>query len=149
MALAPSNITFNLTDDINLRPSKTHFIDFRNNRIIGMVDGIDALRQTIMKELLTTRYLYVIHTDRYGIEDEQLFGGNMTRELLENEIQNSFTDAIIFDDRVLGVENYAFTNRTDSEGRIISDNLMVSFDVRSIFGTLPMQVVVGGGQIGI
>ena len=106
-----------------MQPSRTYRIDFENGRFRGMVDGLDAVRQTVMLILNTPRYLHFIHSGNFGIERSQ---GNFA-----NEMQQHIADALLQDERITGVEDFKMT--------VSGDDAQVSFTVVTVFGTIPME----------
>ena len=47
---------------------KTYRLDLDSGRIIGTVDGIEAVNQAIRKAIITARYKCLIYDDDYGGE---------------------------------------------------------------------------------
>ena len=41
------------------QPSKTYHLDLQRGRIVGFVDGYEAIKQAIIKIMLTEKYAYV------------------------------------------------------------------------------------------
>ena len=58
-------------------PSKTYRLDRTAGRIIGSVDGLDAVIQAYEKMFDTERFAWVIYTADYGVEFENLIGHDM------------------------------------------------------------------------
>ena len=74
------------TTDISY-PSLTLGIDFERKKIIGLIDGLDAIRQAVFLILSTPRYEYAIYNFQYGCETESLLG--LSAELAQSEIKRS------------------------------------------------------------
>lgn len=106
-------------------PSKTHFIDFKENIMIGMTDGIEALKQAIYLILRIERYDYVIYSWNYGIQLKDLFGKPTIYACAV--LPSRIKDALMQDDRIQNVTDFV----TKSEGNTVSATFMVN----SIFGT--------------
>ena len=73
MALIPGQSagTLSLTVDITPAASqttRTYKMDLETGRVTGYVDGTEAMRQAILKILLTERFAYLIYSWDYGIE---------------------------------------------------------------------------------
>ncbi|QVY62994.1 DUF2634 domain-containing protein [Cytobacillus gottheilii] len=117
-------------------PSKTYALG--EGTIDGFIDGETALRQFISKAIRTARYRFLIYDDEYGCEIEDLIGSDVTAELLQSEIPQIITDALIYDDRIESVSGFNI-ERT-------GDQLYVSFTVTSIDGTLITEGVTLNGD---
>ncbi|MBQ3566888.1 MAG: DUF2634 domain-containing protein [Oscillospiraceae bacterium] len=50
------------------KPSRTYCLDLDKGRIIGMVDGIDAVKQAVEKALSTRRFYCLIYDSDYGCD---------------------------------------------------------------------------------
>ena len=99
-------------------PSKTYRVV--GNRIIGMVDGYDALEQSISHRLSTERFAYGIYGWAYGTMLQQYVGASLDyiRATIENTLQNSLMqDLRISSVRVTEVE------QTDVDSCVISFNI--------------------------
>ena len=116
--------------EVKSTPSKTHYINFKDNVIVGMTDGIEALKQAIYLILSIERYDYVIYSWNYGIELKDLFGKptNYACAVLPSRIKQ----ALMQDDRIQNVYDFV----TSAKG----NDVFVKFTVDSIFGTLRQEV---------
>lgn len=114
--------------DLVTTPTKTYKII--NGRIAGYTDGLDAMRQAIDKLLNTERFAYLIYSENYGVELEDLIGEQM--DLVKSEIERVVTEAIETDDRVISVDNFLIINET-------IDALTISFDVATVFGNISIE----------
>lgn len=114
-------------------PSKTYRLDLENNRIIGMVDELDAIRQAVNKMLYTDRYSDVIYSGNYGSDLYALRGSQMdyAKLLTPSYIEN----CLLQDDRISEVNNVIVV-KADAE------SLFVSFSVKTIYGNLDETVEV-------
>lgn len=95
-----------------VEPSKTYGL--LDGRIVGTVDGDDAIKQYVAKAIRTARNRFLIYNDEYGCELDDLIGANVTRELLEDEIPRVITEALIYDDRIASVGSFVISNKSDS-----------------------------------
>lgn len=93
-------------------PSKTYSLDLMTGRVRGTVDGLEAIKQFIVKTLLTTRYVYLIYPDEYGTERDEIIGSS-SNALMEAEIERVVTEALIFDERILAVRDFVYVQRDD------------------------------------
>ncbi|WP_262384569.1 DUF2634 domain-containing protein [Paenibacillus terrae] len=100
----------------------------------GIIDGREAIRQFILKAILTSRFHFTIYDEDYGCELEDLIGQDVPLELLETEIPRVITEALIYDDRVDDVYGFDITKE--------ADNLFVSFYVDVDGEEIPMEVTV-------
>lgn len=129
MALAPSvDITLN-TDEQDIQTSRTYKLS--DNRIIGMIDNIEALEQAIYLILNTERFNYLIYDQSYGIEKNDILNRNYTNEFIETEYKRVATEALLEDERVLEVKEFAFD--------FSNDFVNISFTVVSIFGKIDIS----------
>lgn len=111
-------------------PSNTYYWDTKRNRIIGMTDGIEAVKQAIYKALNTERYDFVIYSHDYGITLKDLFGKDkyIACAVLERRIR----DALSVDDRITEVYGFEFI--------VTRHSVQVAFNVKTIFGELSQEV---------
>lgn len=106
-------------------PARTYKVI--NNRIVGRVDELEAMKQAIHKVLSTERFTYEIYSESYGHDLEDLIGQGM--DLAKAEVERLVIEALEVDDRILSVANFNIIHST-------SDSLFVSFVVNTIFGDL-------------
>lgn len=80
--------------------------DFKvvDNKIVGVVNDIEELAQTIRLILSTERFRYITMSDNIGVELWDLYGKR--KELIELNLKSTITDAIMTDDRVEDVVNF-------------------------------------------
>lgn len=113
---------------IDQLPTRTYRV--LNNRIIGWVDDLEAMRQSIEKVLQTERFTWPIYTDNYGIELQNLVGQDL--DLVVCEIERVITEALSPDERIVGLENFNVLKESRS-------TLLVSFFVSTIFGKIKID----------
>lgn len=92
--------------EIKEQPDRTYRMDTERNRIIGYVDGLQAMKQAIYKILNTERYEYVMYSWNYGIELSDLFGEPVS--YVCPELQRRITEALIWDSRIQSVDGFEF-----------------------------------------
>lgn len=87
--------------------STTYAIDFENNRIVGKIDGIEAMKQAIIKAVLTPRFKCLIYSDEYGSEiKDELMESHSDKEFVESVIPQYVSEALENDDRILSVGEF-------------------------------------------
>ena len=81
------------TGDLKIEeyPTRTYRIDFANKRLVGIVDGVDAMAQAVEKICRTERYSERIYSGDYGIELSRLVGASMP--FVEANLRLTFEDA--------------------------------------------------------
>lgn len=114
-------------------PSRTYMLDFESGQIKEkLIDGQEAIRQSIQKAVLTARYRYLIYNSQYGCEIETLLGQDISPQLLHSEITRVITEAIKEDDRIQAVEQFQIERA--------SDKLFVTFTVITAEGAIEQEV---------
>lgn len=114
-------------------PSRTYMLDFESGQIKEkLIDGQEAIRQSIQKAVLTARYRYLIYNSQYGCEIETLLGQDISPQLLHSEITRVITEAIKEDDRIQAVEQFRIERA--------SDKLFVTFTVITAEGAIEQEV---------
>lgn len=108
------------------QPSRTYRLDVENNRIAGMVDGMEAVKQAVYLVLNTERYWYPIYSWDYGVELNGLYG--QPAGLVYPEIERRITEALMQDDRITEVDGFSFEREKGA--------VKVAFTVHSIFGDI-------------
>lgn len=95
-------IPFETIENEQEKTSRTYRIDWDEGRIIGFIDGQEAMNQYIKKAILTPRFRCLIYSNQYGSEIiDTLMDKDVTREYIEAEISFLVTDTLIHDPRVL------------------------------------------------
>lgn len=122
------------TSQVITLPSKTYKLNLNDNdndRIIGFVDKLDAVKQAVYHILSIERYAYLIYDNNYGVELEQYIGQGF--EYLYATIEETLKEALTHD---LRITNILITNIN----KISNDTALVEFEVQSIYGNLQMGV---------
>lgn len=123
MALLPD--TDELEDlEIVEQSSYTFISDGR--QIVGMADGLEAVKQTIQNILQTERYMYQIYSLNYGIESDDLVGADP--DYIRAAFPTRIEEALSVDDRILSVDDFTF----DFSG----DKAVVTCNVQTVYGTV-------------
>lgn len=115
------------TEEFESYPDKTYRLDFVNKRIIGKIDGKEAVLQFIRKVLSTDKYAYEIYDWYYGNEILSLVG--MPYDYIVTECSRIVNEALTVDDRILDVVDFEYE-------RVSMDTLKMSCVVRTIFGDI-------------
>lgn len=119
----------------DFHPSKTWRLS--GNRLQGMIDGVDAVKQSVDYMLSTERFYYDIYSYDYGAEFSGLIGKD--KSYIKADIERVITEAVLQDDRVTGV--------TDFEITFDRDTANVKFIVITDFGNFTTErgVPIGRG----
>lgn len=111
----------------NLEVKEVVDSDFRlgDKIIVGKVDGLEHLKQTIFWLLNTERYEYIIYDWNIGLETKDLYG--MPVDYVCSELEYRIQDALSIDERI--EEIYDFSFDTSQRGVVLCQ-----FKVKSIYG---------------
>ena len=117
------------------KTSQTYKIDFENGRIIGRVNGIEAINQAIRKIMSTPRFKCLIYSNQYGSEIKDLvIATDISYELIETMIPRFIEDALKVDTRILSVYDFVINFKEDT--------VYISFKVDTILGTTDFEGVI-------
>ena len=116
--------------EIETQPSLNYKMIFNKNSIVGTVDELEAMKQVIFKILNTERFHYVIYSQEYGIELQDLFGEPLS--FVCAELEDRITEALIQDDRIESVSDFDFSLERKNE-------VLVTFMVHTIFGDVEAE----------
>ena len=96
------------------KPSLTYKLDLDKGRIVGMVDGLEAVNQAIRKAIITPRFKCLIYDNQYGSEiQEAIIAQDATPEYTEAVVPGFVKDALKPDTRILKVYDFQFELRAD------------------------------------
>lgn len=110
--------------------TETYNIDFESGRAIGKVDGLAAIKQSVIKILKTERFANSIYSDNYGIEFERFIGTNI--DFIKSDLERTITDALSIDTRILSISNFKISEQKNT-------TLEFSYLINTMYGTLNMQ----------
>lgn len=110
-------------------PSKTFRLDMERKRVIGTVDGLEAVKQAVFCILNTERFEWLIYSWNYGVELNGLFG--KSTGLVKAKIKKRIKEALQQDDRIQSVDTFSF----EGNGKI----LHVRFMVHTTYGEIMME----------
>ena len=108
---------------------KTYKIDFEKNRITNIIDGIEALEQSIYCILNTERYENIIYSWNYGSEFNSLIGKD--KDFILGDLKRRIVDALSVDERINDVNNFKFSTNKES--------MIVNFIVKTIYGEITIE----------
>ena len=132
------NIDYDIEDvsiinfDVRQEPSKTFKLNIEKNRVDGICDDVEALKQTIFFILNTERYQHLIYSWNYGVELNDLIGEPISYVI--PELERRITEALIQDDRIENIDNFEFQN--------IKGKVQCRFSVHTKYGNIKAEKVV-------
>lgn len=112
-------------------PSETFLID-ESGCVKKVGGGLPAMKQAINIILNIERYQYQIYTSNFGRELNKLIG--KPPEYVTSMLKRRIQEALSMDSRILSVNNFAFDIKLGT--------VKCSFDVKTVFGTVPAEVEV-------
>lgn len=110
--------------------TKTYKMDLSTGRVTGYVDGTDAMRQAILKILLTERFTYLIYSWNYGIELNAVVGKSYP--VFASEIKRVIQEALLADSRITDVTDFQVEQIDKRTARVY-------FVAETIFGEIPVE----------
>lgn len=110
--------------------SRTYGVDFAKGKATGVIDGLDAVKQSVYKILQTDRFFFLIYGANYGSELTGLQG--RSEGYVRSEIDRRIREALLQDDRISSVDNM----QIDING----DEVLASFTVSSVYGNFREEV---------
>ena len=113
-------------------PSRTYYFDLDAQRIQGFADQQEVMRQAIYMIIYTQRFQYPIYSWNYGAELDGLIGQPISFVL--TEIKRRVTEALLQDNRITAVENWAF--------EVERGKVLATYTVRTIWGEIDADVEV-------
>jgi hypothetical protein len=119
-------IDTNLTIITKSQPSKTFKLNISKNKVVGTVDEIEALKQTIFLMLSVERFENLIYSWNYGVQTNDLIGEDYS--YVCSELKSRISAALVYDDRINSVDSFSFSKN--------KENLIVSFVVNTIYGDI-------------
>lgn len=111
-------------------PSKDFALDISNEKINGVVEQLEQVRQSIYFILNTERYEHLIYSWDYGVEFADLIG--QPHSYVIPEVERRVTEALLQDDRISAVSDFVFEKS--------KNKLHVTFVVSTIFGDVKSEV---------
>ena len=118
---------------------RTYGMDTKNKRIVGKVDGMEAVLQSIFKALQTRRFAYLIYDDQYGCDGYNKIGNTaLTQGYLEADMPSMIEDAFLNDEAIVSIDDINFQI-------IETDGVQISLSVSTIFGDADFEGVITDG----
>lgn len=116
----------NLANSIQFakQPDLTWNIDKKTNQITGTTTGLSAVQQAIEIILNVERFRWQIYQPYSGMQWEGLIGQDAG--YVASELQRRISDALLMDDRVRGISDFAYS--------VNGDSLIASLTVNTIYG---------------
>lgn len=133
MAILPEGANLNVVLEYAEQPTHTFLIDWESKQIAGTDAGLAAMRQAVEIMLRNERFSWQIYDSSFGTELEDLPGEEYA--YLISELPRRIEEAFSVDNRILSVDNWKFQD-------IGGGNLLVAFDVTTVFGSFGMEVSV-------
>lgn len=109
--------------------SRTYYLNRERERIVGMTDELEAMRQAIYLILSTERYRYIIYGWDYGIELLDLIG--QPTDYVQSELKRRIREALLWDSRITAVEDFVFS--------VSGKRVACTFLARTIFGDVAAE----------
>jgi len=108
----------------------TYKVDWERGTIAGIIDGLDSLRQAVLKILTTERYRHLIYSNDYGTEYKEILGKDQL--YVRAEIRRMITEALLQDDRIEQINDFLTIWNS-------GDDIRVSFTVQTIYGSFQIN----------
>jgi phage baseplate assembly protein W len=105
-----------------------------NERLLGYIKDIEALKQSIKHILTTEKGAYEIYPSDYGVSLNKYIG--LSFDFLEAGIERDIREAIIYDVRVISATMLELT-------QIAKHSAFIKFRVDSVLGSFTEEVTVG------
>ena len=133
MATLPQGNGINIQNVVfQSQPGLTWWRDPQTNRIVGQVDGFQAVAQAVEVMLSVVRFRWQIYKPFFGVTWDGLIGLDVG--YVAAELQRRVREAVMIDDRVTGVSNYSY--------KFDGDNLTANITVNTVFGPVNQSVEV-------
>lgn len=87
--------------------SRTYAYDVASKKLLGYVDGLEAVEQAYRKLLDTERFAYEIYSINYGREFDKLFGQSMS--VVTAILPVRLREALFSDDRTVSIPELTVT----------------------------------------
>lgn len=128
-------IPFETVKEAEEKPSLTYRLDLDAGRIVGKIDGLKAVEQSIRKAIITPRFKCLIYDNQYGSEiEDALIAKDATRDYTEAAAEGFVKDALLPDTRILSVYDFRI--------ELTEDYAHISFKVDTIFGKTEIEEVI-------
>lgn len=116
-------------------PSLTYRLDLDAGRIVGKIDGQEAVEQAIRKAIITPRFKCLIYDHQYGSELEDVIIANSApRGYIMAAAEGFLRDCLKPDTRILSISDFAID--------LQDDRARISFTAETIFGNMQITEVI-------
>lgn len=105
----------------------TYYINSETGRISSMVDGKEAIIQTIFKALDTEKFAYEIYSWVYGLDMEPFVGQDI--DYIQTNLPKYIEDCLLVDDRILSIQNFKVAQQE-------IDSCLIKFDIITTEGLI-------------
>ena len=113
-------------------PSRTYSLDLDRGRIVGNIDGIEAVSQAIRKAIITPRFKCLIYDNQYGSEiEETVVAKDASEDYILATAEGFIRDALLPDTRIIDISNFEFD--------FIGDSAHIKFTAETIFGQTDIE----------
>lgn len=117
------------------KPSLTYRLDLDKGRIVGKVDGMEAVKQAIRKAIITPRYKSLIYDNQYGCDlQEAAIAKDASEDYLKASAEGFVKDALLPDTRILSINDFSI--------ELDGDSAHIYFRADTIFGTTEIEEVI-------
>ncbi|RAR41941.1 DUF2634 domain-containing protein [Paenibacillus sp. MDMC362] len=110
------------------QPSLTYDLNLEEGTISGHIDGLEAVKQAVVKILQTRRFEHLIYSSNYGQELDSVIGRDPLWAYAE--IERHIKEALLQDDRLLSVDDINIT--------FTGEQAVAEFTVQSVYGAFNM-----------
>ena len=130
----PSQMVMGITQAEDY-PSLTYRVDLHEGRVLGMIDGVEAVRQAAMLALLTPRFKCRIFDNQYGSEFYRLIADpDATQELVEAEIDRMVRDALRHEHRIVEI--------TSIDSEFYGAYVHITIGMTTVYGDTNLEVYI-------
>lgn len=119
-----------------IAPTTTYHLDLDTGEIVGKIDDVTALKQFIVKALLTARDRHLIYSSDFASEIEEILAEQEGDEYTAVELERVCPEAIENDDRILEIESV--------EVSFEDDRVYVDVDCNTVYGQITERVMING-----
>jgi hypothetical protein len=97
-----------------------------------VVEGKDALKIYIYKALITVKNRYIIYSDEYGSDLEELIGKGFTNGFIRSQVKRYIKESLLINPYIESINNF----KLDFE----EDVLKISLNIGTIYGEVSINV---------
>ena len=116
-------------------PNNEWIVDFANGGNVAPESNLDTIVQAVRFALETGRFQYPIMGSNFGTVFDDLIGTDYA--YVRSEISRRITEALLIDDRIVGVRDFQYTQGDNSA-------ITVSCTVETMLGDVNISTTIGG-----